>query len=134
MVPRIALEEFLKGAARLVRIVEIVVVDLPYGEQRVKAILARGVFAPEKLILLDGGTQEFLIFELPSHLDQEFGHRDRAGISFRGGWSAVINATVGVQHTLKVVSCASSGRLALERFPHALGGGKPLSRPGLRVA
>src|SRR5207302_8115880 len=69
---RIALQELLKSAACLVRLVEIVFVDLPDGEQRVKAIFARRIFAAKKFILLYGRAQETLVIELASHLNQEF--------------------------------------------------------------
>ena len=73
--------------------------------------------------------QETLVIELASHLNQEFGYGNRAGISLGGGRRALVDATVSVQDTLKIMARALSGRLAIERLPQVFGRSKPLPGP-----
>ncbi len=79
-VPRIALEELLEGTPRPDGIFQVVVVDLRNGEQRLKAVFAARVFAPQELVLADSIAQRLGILECPSGFHHQLSHRDYAGI------------------------------------------------------
>ena len=84
------MQKLLKGGSRRFGIVEIVFVDFADGEQPVEAVLAAGILAAQKFILLDRLIQDFVVVETPSHFHQRLGHGNHAGISFgRSGRSQI---------------------------------------------
>src|SRR5438105_4740089 len=104
MMPRVTRYEFLERAAGLPGIVQIVLVDLANRKQGVEAVLAAGIFAPQKSVLLDGGVKNFVIIELAAHLDQQFGSRYYAGIGFARCRRTEVDAAVSINHALVVVA------------------------------
>ena len=52
-VARITVQEFLEGLARGIVVAEVLLVNLPDGEQRLEAILAAGILAAQELVLAE---------------------------------------------------------------------------------
>ena len=77
--------------------------------------------------------QDLVIVEAPPHLDQRFGNGDHAGIGLGRSGRAEIDVAIGIDNALVVVAGAFSRRASIERFAHAIGGGKVVSGPGFAV-
>src|ERR1035437_6162366 len=130
---RIAVQKLLKNSAGLLGIVEIVFVDLAYGEQGVAPISAARILPPQELVLSNSLVQDFVVVEPAAHLDQRLRNRNHAGIGLDRRRRPVIAAAVSVDDPLIVMPRALAWRTSVERFPHALRTGKAVARPGVAM-
>src|SRR5215470_2164859 len=129
----IAPQELLECAARLIRILQVILVDLSNREQGVETITAAGIFAPQELIRLDAGLQNLVVIETPSHFDLQLRNGDNARIGLGGPGSAEIDSSIGFDNALVVTTAAFLGRTSGKRLAHALGSGKLIARPSIAV-
>src|SRR6267143_3689341 len=77
--------------------------------------------------------KNLVVVEAPSHLYQYFRHRHHAGIGFCARRRAIINAAVGVNHPLVVMSGTVGQEASVEGLPHAFGGGEMTAGPAVAV-
>ena len=129
----IAMQKLLKNPASLLAIVEIVFINLAYGEQSVATIFATRILPPQELVLGNGLIQNLFVFKVAPHLHQGLRDRNHAGVCLGRRRRPVINVAIGVDDPLIVVTRALRWRTPVERFPHPLRTGKALTSPGFTV-
>src|SRR5215475_10149800 len=129
----IAPQEFLERAASLLRIVQVVFVDLGDREQGVVTITAAGVFVAQELVCLDGGLQNLVVVETPPHFDLQLRNRHYTGVGLGGTGSPEVDASIGFDSALVVVTSALLGRTSSKGLARALGPGKLVARPSIAV-
>src|ERR1700685_4250179 len=131
---RVAAQKLLERGARLLRVVEVVLINLANGEQCVEAVLAAWVFTAQKAVLRNRLFQNFVVFKAPSHFHQRLGDGNHAGIGLRRSGRPVINATVSVKNLLIITAGSVGDGTPVERLAHPLGRGTTGARPGFIVA
>src|SRR6266851_4692206 len=134
MVAGIAAEKFFEYRFGLGRIFEVILIDLGDVEQGLETLSTAGIFPAEKFVLADGGTQSAFIVESAPHFRQQVRDRTHAGVRLGRSRSAVINPAIRIDDALVFVAASFFGGEGVQRFPHALGGGKLCIGPGLRLA
>src|SRR6202451_657672 len=130
---RVAAQKLLERGARLLRVVEVVLINLANGKQCVEAVLAARVFTAQKSILPNRFFQNFVIFKTPSHFHQGLGNGNHAGIGLRRSGRSVINATVSVKNLLIITAGSVGDGTPGERPAPPARRGKTRARPGLIV-
>ena len=128
------MQKFLKHAAGMLRIVQVVLVNLANSKQRIAPVLAAGIFLAQELILRNRLIQNLVIIEPPPHLHQRLRHGHHAGIGLGRSRRAKINAAISIDHALVVVPGSVRRRASVERLAHPFRGGKAVPRPRIRVA
>ena len=118
---RIAADDLLESFPRFVVLLQIILVDLADGEQGVEAILAAGIFAAEKLVLRDGGTQRLLIVEGAPAFGEQLGHGHDAGVGLAAGGRRVVDAAIGVDDALVFAAGTLAAAASVELLAHSLG-------------
>ena len=133
MISRIPVHKILKRRPRFLRIVQVVLVNLPNREQGIETIFAAGIFLAQKAILINRAPQNFVVVKAPPHLDHQFGSRHHARVRLRRCRRAEVNATVRLDHPLVFVPGAFSQRTPVESFAHAFRFSELLARPTVVV-